>query len=378
MASVVLKNIAKQVKFFIENLVYNGLDLATNENIRQIEFFLQNSSQVETYRLALSLRYLHVEIKRFLQQSQAFSMDRYVFFLSNCWLLSRAFLSQEFGKDSPKNKFFQILLGKLSQNKILKSLKLRIVGIEKVFLEGSMFGIILYLVSLTGKTKSSIFKWSILQTPKVNVNPETMLTFSISKNKIKVIDLFYKDFYTSDLSYSEEEMLIQVIKKIPPCLISVENNPFPVKMLEKYQYNAQNLYNKILKEEITPFDPPTKILCYLLIKNVKILDFYRDIDEGRNNRIPVYIFKISHDGKYPLFIRVQEKNYNQTMIANLQKLKEKKANLKVIFGKLIMERGQLSIFPLSVYDDTEDFICLSEKSPKPNEVLKVLFHKNQA
>jgi hypothetical protein len=302
-------------------------------------------------------------------------MDRYVFFLTNCWLLSRAFLSQEFDKNSPKNEFFQVLLGKISQNKILKSLKLRIVGIEKVFLEGSMFGIILYLVSLKGKTRSSIFKWSIMQIPKASVDPETMLTFSISKNNVKVFDLFYKDFYTSDLSYSEEEMLIQVIKKIPPCLISVENDPFPIGMLEKYHYNATNLYSQILKKEITPFDPPTNNLCYLLIKNVEIVEFYKEVDEGRNNRISVHVFRISHDGNYPLFIRIQEKKYNQIIITNLQNFKQKKAILKAIFGKLILERGQLSIFPLSICNDTEYFICLSKRSPKAKEVLKVLYHK---
>ncbi|MFX1446147.1 MAG: hypothetical protein ACFFHV_22280, partial [Promethearchaeota archaeon] len=147
MTSVILKNIANQVKTFIENMVYNGLDLATKETIRQIEFFLQNSSQVEIYRLAISLRYLHIEIKRFLEQSPAFSMDRYVFFLSNCWLLSRAFLSQELDKKGEKKELLQILSGKPSETKIIKPLKLRIVGLEKIFLEGSLFGIILYLVS---------------------------------------------------------------------------------------------------------------------------------------------------------------------------------------------------------------------------------------
>jgi len=378
MTSVILKNVAKQIKIFIENMVYNGLDLATKENIRQIEFFLQNSSQVETYRLAISLRYLNVELKRFLQQNQAFSMDRYVFFLSNCWLLSRAFLSQDFVNKCEKQELLQILLGKISQNKILKSLKLRIVGIEKIFLEGSLFGIILYLVSLKGKTRSSIFKWSIMQIPKGNIDPETLLTLSISENKIKVLDLFYKDFYTSDLSFSEEEMLIEVFKKIPPCLISTQNDPFPVKMLEKYHYRAINLYNQIKKIELTPFDLPTRFLSYLLIKNIKIIDFYKEVDEGRNNRIPVYVFKISHDNNFPLFIRIQEKSFNQAIIAKLESFREKKVVLKILFGKLIIERGQLSILPLSVYNDTEDFICLSEKSSKPKEVSKVLYHKDQS
>lgn len=378
MASVHLKNIAKQIKIFIENMAYNGLDLATNENIRQIEFFLQNSSQVEAYRLATSLRYLHVELKRFLNQNQAFSMDRYVFFLSNCWLLSRSFLSHVFESADKKNEFFQILLGKISQNNILKTLKLRIIGIEKVYLEGSLFGIILYLLSLKGKTKSLIFKWSIMQTPKGNIDPEILLTLSVSNQKLTILNLFYKDFYTSDISYSEKEMLIQVIKKIPPCLISDEKDPFPIEMLEKYHYNAKYLYDQILKEEITPFDFPSSFLSYLLIKNVHIVDFYKEVDEGRNNRIPVYIFKISHDNNYPLFIRIQEKNFNQSIIANLQNFKEKEVALKAIFGKLIIERGQLSLFPLSVYKEAEEFICLSEKTPNPREVLKVLYHKDES
>ncbi len=378
MTSVILKNTVNQIKIFIETMVYNGLDLATKENIRQIEFFLQNSSQVETYRLAISLRYLHVEIKRFLEQNQAFSMERYVFFLCNCWLLSRAFLSQELDNKGENKELMQILSGKPSQKKILKPLKLRIVGLEKVFLEGSLFGIILYLVSLKAKTRSSIFKWSIMQTPKGKIDPESLLRMAISENKIKILDLLYKEFYALNLAYSEEEMLIHEIKKIPPCFSSNEKDPFPIKRLEKYHYNVENLFSLIMKIQLTPFDLPTRFLSYLLIKNVEIVDFFKEVDDGRNNRIPVYVFKISHDSNYPLFIRIQEKSCNQVLISNLQNFKDKKEKIKNLFGKLLIERGQLSIFPLSVYNDSEVFICLSEKFPKPRQEYKVLYKKDKS
>nr|MDO8119382.1 hypothetical protein [Candidatus Sigynarchaeota archaeon] len=86
-----LKGIAEQVTALVENLSFNGLNLVTEEIIRNIEMLLQSASMVNAFRLAVSLRYLHVELKRFLSHDEAFNLERYVFYLGNCWLLSRAF-----------------------------------------------------------------------------------------------------------------------------------------------------------------------------------------------------------------------------------------------------------------------------------------------
>ncbi len=66
MQKVQINKISEEIEKYIELLAYNGLNLISKENVRQIEFFLQNASQVEAYRLATSLRYLNVELERFL------------------------------------------------------------------------------------------------------------------------------------------------------------------------------------------------------------------------------------------------------------------------------------------------------------------------
>jgi len=155
--SIQLGNVVAQVKDYIESLAYNGLNLVTKENIKKIEFFLQNTSQLKAYRLAISLRYLHVELKRFLNNRNAFNIERYVFFLSNCWLLSYAFSLQKNLKEE-KPRMFDRLMGVQSDPEIKSKLILKVVGTEKIHLEGTMVGFVFYFFSLFGKTRGKILK----------------------------------------------------------------------------------------------------------------------------------------------------------------------------------------------------------------------------
>lgn len=368
-----LQNVVSQIKMFVENLTFNGLNLISEENIRQIEFFLQNASQCNAFRLATSLRYIHVELKRFMDQSPAFSIDRYVFFLTNCWLLSKAILSRE--SLDEQDGFFQDLLGNLSHTKLIKKLKLRLAGIEKIHLEGTLFGVILYFVSLIGTTKSKIFKWNIMQPPKGLINPEILLTIEIPDHKISMLELLHKDFIIMDLNYSEKESILQIIPKQTKINDPTQTD-FPIEHLEKYSFNIKEIYQQIEEHENTPFDIPTRFLNYLLISNVQILDFFKEHDDFEDGKAPVYIFELSHEKDYPLYIRIQDKSINQALIDNLQNLKNKKKVISKIFGKLILERGQMSIFPLSAFSENmEVFISLSDEDPDYRKIVKSLYEK---
>ena len=141
--SLQLEKVAEEIKDYIENLAYCGLNFVSNDNIKQIEFFLQNASQVETYRLATSLRYLHIELKRFLKNKSAFNIERYIFFLSNCWLLSRAFISYKTLKEEKPEIFNKLMASQLELETKTKFI-LKVVGIEKISLEGTLVGIVFY------------------------------------------------------------------------------------------------------------------------------------------------------------------------------------------------------------------------------------------
>ncbi len=199
--SIQLGNVAAQVKDYTEILAYSGLNFVSQENIKKIEFFLQNTSQLKAYRLAVSLRYLHIELKRFLNNRKAFNIERYVFFLSNCWLLSRAFSTQKSLKEE-KPSMFNRLMGTQLEPEIKSKLILKVVGTEKIHLEGSIVGFVFYFLSLFGKTRGKILKWNLMHSYTSGATAEA---------------LFHLDLPNSDPSCTVKSILLNYIEadKIP-------------------------------------------------------------------------------------------------------------------------------------------------------------------
>jgi len=313
-----LEEFSEQLKNYCENLAYNGLNLITQESIREIEFFLQNASQLEAYRLATSLRYLHVELKRFLGSSAAFNIERYVFFLSNCWLQCRAFITFTQSKKKDTD-FFRSLMGTLSESKVMSLIILRLAGVEKVLLEGTMIGLVFYLVSLYGKTRGSILKWNLMFPYKKDLNPDVMFQLSLpnSDPPCTVEKILSNYFETEDIPCAIKEGNI-FLEKNPNSKIFIEENSddtVTILKLEKFYLDSEEIYNKLMKEEVTPFDLPTIFLDYLYIKQVKFIDCYKE--EEKEKRIPVFVYVIDHEKKYPLFIRIPNKKINQTLITKL-------------------------------------------------------------
>jgi len=374
MQKVQINKISEEIEKYIELLAYNGLNLISKENVRQIEFFLQNASQVEAYRLATSLRYLNVELERFLQQSTAFNTERYIFFLCNCWLLSRSF---KFLKDTKDEAFYHKLIGQAPQFQLIEDLKLRLGGIEKIFLEGAIFGVILYFISLMGKTKGKILKWNIFQPSKGIINPDVLLTLEIPQQGISFKDLFDKTFNAFKLSYSEKDELIALNEEPKSKIVLQEKKDyFPLKTLERYDYDVKGLYSKISTFEYTPFDLPTSAFDYILVKNLEIVDSEVEGEKENIKSSPVYIFKLNHKRGYPLYIRLQDKHVNQGLIEKLMNYKNNRKIIENLFGRLVLERGQLSIFPLCVINENiEEFISVSEVQKDYREIMKTLYKK---
>ena len=75
------------------------------------------------------------------------------------------------------------------------NLMIRLVGIEKVYLEGAIFGVILYLISSKGKSKGKILKWNVLQPPRGIINPEVLLTLEIPNAGLTFKELLFKSFF---------------------------------------------------------------------------------------------------------------------------------------------------------------------------------------
>jgi hypothetical protein len=355
--NVQLEKVAIQIKDCIESLAFSGLNFVSDDNIKKIEFFLHNASHLEAYRLATSLRYLHIELKRFLKNRSIFNIERYVFFLSNCWLLSRAFVSEKTFREK-KPEIFANLMGTQLNSKIRSKFILRVVGIEKIHLEGTIVGFVFYFLSLFGKTRNKILKWNLMLPYKTGVTPESLLLHDLpNSDPSSVVNAILSKYIEADnLPYVEKEDIIY-LEKNPKSKIyideeSSEDTYVSIKKLDKYYLNAKEIYQKNFKNyEVTPFDLPASILDYLYVKDVHVIDFHKEGIEG--DRTPTFVFELTHKEVYPLVIRIPDKQGNLKLIEEFKKLKGRRTPIDGIFCKLIPENGQLSLYPLSIINNNQ-------------------------
>lgn len=385
-----LENISTQVKQYIENLSFNGLNFVTQENIKQLELFLQLTSEVNAFRLATSLRYLHVELKRFLTNNNSFNQERYIFFLTNCWLLCKGILSKD--KFQINTRFFSEIMGnKIQIMDIISVINLRVLGVEKVFLEGSMFGIIFYFISLRGKTKGEIFKWSLMQPPSGVIEPELLLSLSIPKSKpsASVDSLLFRNIEVHNLPYDANERSIRLIvqdSKDLEILFQVnpndefkiidEDKEFPINLLEPFIRTKDDILDLIREvENPTPFDIPNIQLGYILLKNIKITKIIKETGQILKNDI--ILFSIEHEMKYPIVIGLKDRQIYLNLISYLKDIMEKNIQIDYMFGNLSIERGKLTIFPLSIFEGNKiNFPIFSkDRFSKGQQLLQQLYKK---
>jgi len=376
--SLQLGNVAVQVKDYIESLAYSGLNFVSKENIKNIEFFLQSTSQLKAYRLAASLRYLHIELKRFLENRDAFNIERYVFFLSNCWLLSRAFSLQE-GLMDEKPIIFDRLMGTPLEAEIKSKLILKVVGTEKIHLEGSIVGFVFYFLSLFGKTRGKILKWHLMLPYKSGVTAEALLHLDLPNSvpTCPVSSILLKYIEGDQIPCNEKDDLI-FLEKNPESKIyideeSSEDTHVSISKLDKFYYNSKEIYQKIVKDhEITPFDLPASFIDYLYVKEVNIIEFHKEGQEG--DITPMIVFELTHKEDYPLIIRIPEKKGNLKLIEEFKNYKGRKKPIEGIFCKLILENGQLNLYPLGIVSDNQfSYPNLSKSAVSNRELLKSVY-----
>lgn len=377
--SLKLENVAEQIKDYTESLAYSGLNFVSKENIKQIEFFLQNASQLETYRLATSLRYLHVELKRFLENRAAFNIERYVFFLSNCWLLSRAFQSHKNLKEK-KPEIFDRLMVNQEEPEIRTKFILKVVGIEKIHLEGTIVGMVFYFLSLFGKTRGKILKWNLMLPFSSGLTPEGVLHLELphSAPKRGVASLLQNYVEADNIAYNNKDGII-FLEKNPESMIYIDTDSeddvqIYISKLNKFYINSNEIYKKCSNvNEIAPFDPPVEFLDYIYVKDVRVIEYFKEGEE--EDRPLTFVYTITHMEDYPLVIRIPDKRGNQKLIEEFNKLKGRKSPIEGIFCKLNLERGQLSVYPLSIINNNQILFPNLKKNNVDNRELLKSFYK---
>ncbi len=381
-----LENLSQEVKGLTEVLAFNGLNLVSQENIRQMEMFLQQASQMQAFRLATSLRYLHIELKRFMAHHPAFNIERYVFFLNNCWLLSSAFLSQnKIGRGS-EDIHVEELLGKQSEPTDVKKMELRLVGLEKVNLEGALFGMIYHFISKNHKITENVIKLSILQQPKGLSNPEILLGINIpgTQPPIPFFKILRKDITIKNVKYHDREDMILITKEPYPSFSIQTGNtddadPLPAGIFDGYDLDLKAIISQISSQKVTPFDASVMNIGYLYVKKVSITAQYKEGTEKGYYQTAAHVFNVAHERGYPLFIRFQDKPVNSILVTNMEKMMEHKSEIEGMFGKLTIERGMLSLFPLACLDEKGIwFPCISRDLKLSNkEILQDLYKQTK-
>ncbi|MFX1458379.1 MAG: hypothetical protein ACFFBT_02830 [Promethearchaeota archaeon] len=375
--NIQLEKVSEQIKNFTETLTYNGLNFVNPESIREIEFFLQHTSQLKLFRLATSLRYLHVELMRFLDNNPAFNIERYIFFLSNCWLQSRAFIAYAQTKKNDID-FYNNLKGATSETKIINKLILQLIGVEKVILEGVMMGFVFYFLSIFGKTRSSVLKWNLMSPYQEGINPEFFLQRSLPNSEPpSIIGKILSNFIELEnipCAIKEKNIFLEKNPESKVFIGETSDDIFSILKLRKFYLNSNDIYKKLTKDyEVTPFDLPTNSLDYLYVKDVDITSTY--LEEDDKIRIPVHVFTINHEKEYPLSIRLPKKTGNQNLIKVFNAIVKKKNLIDGLFCKLIIERGQLGLFPISIVKNNKlEFPTISEVHSLDNrEFLKKVY-----
>ncbi|MEX2753898.1 MAG: hypothetical protein Q6365_000800 [Candidatus Sigynarchaeota archaeon] len=380
-----LVKLCREIKDLAEILAYNGLNLVSQENTRQIEMLMHQASALRLFRTATSLRYLNVELDRFMKHLPAFNAERYVFFLNNCWLLSQAFLSGRMDPGGAAEGHKSEIYGDTSDPVSVEEMDLRLAGLEKIHLEGALFGLIFYFISLNAGRKNDIIKMSILQQPKGLTNPDVFLSMAIpgTDPSIPFYKILKKDLKLKNVKYLERESQIQLDPGARPevrfSTTASDEDPFPLASFEAYVATRQRILHKISSVKITPFDTSIFNIGYAYVKKAAIVAQRKEGEHQGSYQTAVHVFEIHHEHAFPLLARIQDKPVNKVLVENMARIHTCKEPIDGIFGRLVIERGTLSLFPLACVDSQGIWFPAIDKNLKfsNKDILQQLYQQQK-
>lgn len=370
--------VASQALDLVHSLVYHGMSTVTPESIREIEFLLQNASFVKAYRLATSLRYLHVELKRFLEHQAVFNLERYAFFLSNIWIIGTAMAS---GHDPPAGGDPAIVTRPASAPPATPAaglattsrvpdihghpanmeepgpMELLLVGLEKVHLEKVMFGIVFHFLRVDGEAAGTILQYNMFFQPMGMVNPEMILVMDIQDNPcMRPADFFNGPVAVEGAKIVNGKVLEVTLEprhETHPFNIPETSTPrrFPLELIEP-RYDIPPARIKAMLDEtiITPFDAVTTAERHVFLKNVVVKDH---VQEGRGKgkyKSVVHVFSLGHEQEYKAKVRIPDKPVNKTLVEAMERLQASKRIVPGMMAKLDYDRGTIAPFPLAFVD----------------------------
>ncbi|MHA1820170.1 MAG: hypothetical protein ACTSU2_15570 [Promethearchaeota archaeon] len=422
-----ISRLSEETMNYIELMIFNGLNLVSQENIRQIEMFLQQSSKHNLYRLAVSLRYLDTEIKRFLKTPDLFSRERYILFLANSWNLSNGLISlnKRLSEKSINSDDFNYYMSKIKGTKEkpeeVEDSSFAIVGLENVFQENSILGVILYLLTLNRKNQGSIVKWNIFRSASGVFSTDVILQEPIpSRRKITLRRLLGTRFHIKNFQYYKSINVLNIIKKRPEPkeedkftsinIIAEKKTKVQKKIdgseeetsdkLSKQGENTGNntkdtvndssssgsemktlstilklkpkeleylkanhlftlkrIYSLISEKDTSPFDLPKESIGEFLVEECQILKYKKQ--ENKLLKIKEHVFIISNKTNFNLKIIISEKPHYKILIRNLKNFFKNKTTLKYLFGKVWVELGEITFTPLSVIDEENNLLYIA-------------------
>ena len=82
-----IEDVLRGTQSLLSELYYSGVSLLDQTTLRKIDIVFQQAVKVNHSRLVINLRYIRVEMQRFISDPHQFSTERLIFFCNQAFLL---------------------------------------------------------------------------------------------------------------------------------------------------------------------------------------------------------------------------------------------------------------------------------------------------
>ena len=397
----------KAVQAIIQDIIYTGVSYANNDFLKKIDAIFSQTSKMNQSRLAISLRYIRIELNRSINDIKLFSIDRLIFFTTQAWM----FVSKT--QSLLEQKAYSELLEFVQLNNELKKitqLSARLIGVQSFHLKGSVMGYTFYFFSLNPFVLPGIFSCDILRSYQATENLSTFLS-STWNTPFFPNQLFFNDITFSKIEFNPTTRKIDLsgdsnfiinltqeiiigstqAKYIGNLKNTIEKHPDPdalkeeIKVLEQYSfqplnllshiddlekyctYSMQQLHRDISEYHITPIDTPKSFHCFMILKNVEVQEIEeneKDLQKKKKEKLTLTNWKYTlHSSNFqnPIIISIDSKPANKPFKTYFDTLSSSPQKIEQLFCLAYLSGDVVEVYPLMIYDKKEEIFPAIDK-----------------
>ncbi|MHA1520345.1 MAG: hypothetical protein ACTSRK_09190 [Promethearchaeota archaeon] len=404
------------IEEILQEMLYSGLQYIHSNLVQKINILFHQASKLNHYRIATSLRYIKIELERFQNKPESFSMERLMLFISQSWLLLQKTRSLILDNDIDGINKIMINQTKLDQ---IPEIEAQMVGLRQHAIKDSIMGFTFYFILFGKKYQKEIYVLDFIMKFIPSSNLDHLLFRANSQSSI----LWYKNLYfkikfkklqidnqsrrlrvddTTQISILPKQNILKGgivqkgLEKIKKQYLKNKGKKmsggkeiFPesdqlfldkydsmqskisfreekdntlLKKIKKlyYEEKIENLSKKIQDYEIKPFDTPETFTQYILLKDVKVRLSSIKVEDTSQSK-PQKYFEIESDLGIPFIIKIESKPINKELEKTLEEFQTTGTKLDYFFGFYFVSDNNLNFFPLSFFQNNElHFLALNK------------------